>query len=305
MLYSPSPWQQKTFAQWRHFIETQKIPQAILLHGAEGLAKSQLIKAMLAFLWCTAPGAEVACGVCRHCRGWAEEGIHPDCFWLKPEAAGKAIKIDQVREACGWLQLSPLNTKEKVLVIESAEQLNIAASNALLKTLEEPQDTSVIILISARPEHLLPTLRSRCYALALPLPDEAFLRAWLEKNTDGPVPPVLPSGLGPYALLAACSKEQVTIQADILQVLQSLFKQEIYFLTAAEKLKDYPPQEILRYVYFFIEQQIKSCVAENNIASLQHWLNLEQHWLEVKRTLLHNANLNWLVQLELLLAAFD
>lgn len=305
MVYAPDLWQEKIFAQWRHFVETKKIPQAILLHGAEGMAKSQLVKAMLAFLWCTAPNAESACGVCRHCRGWQGEEIHPDCFWLKQEAAGKAIKIDQIREACNWLQLSPLNTKEKVLVIESAEQLNIAASNALLKTLEEPQDSSVIILISARPEHLLPTLRSRCYALALPLPDEDFLRAWLEKHTDGAVPQVLPSGLGPYALLEACSKEQVKMQADILHILQSLLKQEIYFLMAAEKLKDYAPQEILQYIYFFMQQQIKICIAENNFLTLQRWLKLEQHWLEVKRTLVHNANLNWPVQLELLLAAFD
>jgi DNA polymerase-3 subunit delta' len=273
----------------------------LLIHGSAGLGKSRLVQAMLSFLWCVEPNAGLACGTCRHCH-WMKERIHPDCRWLKPEAPGKAIKIDMLRESCAWLQLSPLNTRQKVLVIQSAEQLNAAASNALLKTLEEPQDSSLIILISAMPEHLLATLRSRCYKLSLPMPDESVARAWLQGQTDVTLPAVLPSGLGPYALLHAFSHEQNKIREQVMTILQELIQYKMHFLTAAEKLKEYAPQELLRYLYFSMEQQIRFCHTQNDLMELKHWLKFEQSWLEVKRSIVHGANLNWTLQLELLLA---
>lgn len=301
MLHPISPWHTSIFQQWQQFITEKKIPQALLIHGAPGLAKATLVRTLLAYLWCEKPNAGMVCGTCRHCHWWMQEGGHPDCFWLKPEAPNKAIKIDMLREACAWLQLSPLNTQQKVLVIQSAHQLNTAASNALLKTLEEPQDSSLIILISDMPERLLPTIRSRCYQLPLSIPDESFLRAWLEAQTDVPLPAVLPSGLGPYALLAECSAEQAQMRREITAVFEALLAKKMYYLTAAEKLKTFLPQEILRYLYFFMELHIKSCCKENNLTALQHWLKFEQNWLEVQRSLLQGANLNWPLQLELLL----
>ena len=302
MLHTISPWHKSIFQQWQQFIAEKKIPQALLLHGAPGLAKAELVRAMLAYLWCLAPNAGSACGTCRHCHWWAQEGGHSDCFWLKPEAPGKAIKIDMLREACAWLQLSPLNTEQKVLVVESAHQLNTAASNALLKTLEEPQDSSLIILITEMPERLLPTLRSRCYQLSLSIPDETFLRSWLAEQTDVPPPAVLPAGLGPYALLAECSTEQAQMRHALSSMFEAVHAKKMYYLTAAEKLKTFLPQEVLRYLYFFMQQHIKDCCQENDLASLQRWLKFEQHWLEVKRAVLQGANLNWPLQLELLLA---
>ena len=301
MMQPLSPWHQSLFAQWQTFINTKRIPQALLICGAQGLGKSQLVKAMLAVLWCEAAQALGACGVCRHCY-WLAQDAHPDCTWLKPEGLSQTIKIDVIRQSSEWLQLSPLTTQHKVLVIQSAENLNLAASNALLKTLEEPPSSGLIILISEMIEQLLPTIRSRCYKLTLPLPDETFNRTWLQQQTKNEMPRFLPQGLGPYALLAELSPAQTEIREKIILIMEQLYTKKLHFVLAAEKLKEINAEEILRYSYFFMQNKIAECHARHDLPGIKPWLEFERCWLNVKRSLLQNANLNWPLQLELLLA---
>jgi DNA polymerase-3 subunit delta' len=108
---------------------------------------------------------------------------HPDLRWLVPE--GAVIKVDAVRELVGFAQGTPQAGPRKVAVITDAHYLNRNAANALLKTLEEPPPGTHLILSSCHPGRLLPTIRSRCQALAIP-PDRAEARRWLEAQTDAP-----------------------------------------------------------------------------------------------------------------------
>ena len=101
-----------------------------------------------------------ACGVCAACMRIAR-GVHPDVLVLEPGDTG-SIKIEQVREVVDRAAYRPFEGRRRVVVIDQADALVPAAQNALLKTLEEPPSMSVFVLVTARPDALLPTVRSRC-----------------------------------------------------------------------------------------------------------------------------------------------
>ena len=88
-------------------------------------------------------------------------GVHPDVLVVEPGDNG-SIKIDQVREIVDRAAYRPFEGRRRVVIIDEADALVPAAQNALLKTLEEPPPSSVFILVTSRPDVLLPTVRSRC-----------------------------------------------------------------------------------------------------------------------------------------------
>lgn len=101
-----------------------------------------------------------ACGVCPACQRIAR-GIHPDVLLIEPLDSG-VIKVDQIRDAVDRAAYRPFEGKRRVVIVDDADALMPQAQNALLKTLEEPPSASVFLLVTARPDALLATVRSRC-----------------------------------------------------------------------------------------------------------------------------------------------
>lgn len=89
-------------------------------------------------------------------------GTHPDYFFITPLEESRAIKVDQIRDLSASLAQKPQHSEYQVVIIALAEEMNLAAANALLKTLEEPAGHVKIILISEQLSRVLPTVRSRC-----------------------------------------------------------------------------------------------------------------------------------------------
>jgi DNA polymerase III subunit delta' len=121
---------------------------------------------------------------------------HPDCFQLRPAGKARIIKVDSVRQLIGLINVTPAVSDHKVAVLHDADRLHPAAANVLLKTLEEPPADTTILLLTARPHALLPTIRSRVLhfrfpgmATAVPLAEwEGWLgdyRAWLGRLGRG------------------------------------------------------------------------------------------------------------------------
>lgn len=135
------------------------LAHAYLFSGESGIGKKMTALALAAAVNCRAAGPDGGCGSCPSCRKVATGG-HPDVHFLAAE--GNEIKIDQVREAQADLALRPFEGNKKVLIVDGAEGLNAASANAFLKTLEEPPGDALIVLITAMPQSLLPTIRSRC-----------------------------------------------------------------------------------------------------------------------------------------------
>src|SRR5476649_1892295 len=145
------------------------LPPSLLFAGPAGIGKHLAALAVAQALNCTDPakgsglgaqGSVDACGVCAACSRIAR-GVHPDVIFVSPGDSG-AIKIDQVRDVVDRAQYRPFEGRRRVVIIDDADALAPPAQNALLKTLEEPPPSSVFILVTSRPDVLLPTVLSRC-----------------------------------------------------------------------------------------------------------------------------------------------
>lgn len=143
----------------RRALANKRIAHAYLFEGPDGVGKRLVALALARALLCkTGQG----CGDCQPCRK-VDHNNHPDIHLL--DAEGATIKIDQIRNLQRELALRPLEGAYRICLIDGAEYLNAAAANALLKTLEEPQPNTVMILLSSQPDTLLVTIRSRCQRL--------------------------------------------------------------------------------------------------------------------------------------------
>ncbi|MFQ5673675.1 MAG: DNA polymerase III subunit delta' [Nitrospinales bacterium] len=162
----------------RKSLENGTPAHAYLFYGRESVGKKQTAIALAKALNCTESPVADACGQCISCRK-IENGIHPDFFLLEPvkssaSAREGAIRIDEIRNLQKKLNYLPHEGATKVAVIDSAEKMNVQAANAFLKTLEEPPRATLLILITPNFHQLLPTIISRCQAIAFqPLPPEA------------------------------------------------------------------------------------------------------------------------------------
>ena len=165
-------------------MSSREVAHAWLLLGPAGSGKGAVAMAMAAALNCSdQPG--VGCGTCRTCERIGR-GRHPDVHHVVPE--GPLIPVDVVRESIiPEAARSPFEGRYKVFVIEEAERMNPAAQNALLKTLEEPQEDTVFVLLSEREEELLETIRSRCRVVRLePVSQRRLVELLVSDGVDHP-----------------------------------------------------------------------------------------------------------------------
>jgi DNA polymerase-3 subunit delta' len=114
--------------------------------------------------------------------GADEEGDTPAPTTSRATKPSQEIKVDQVRALDGFLSLRSHRGRRRIVLVHPAEAMNLNAANALLKALEEPQAGAHFILVSHRPARLLPTIRSRCAAVPVTLPEPGLARAWLKEQ---------------------------------------------------------------------------------------------------------------------------
>ena len=215
-----------------------QLPHALLLSGQRGIGKFALTQAFASGLLCENPHDDgSACGACLAC-GWLSQGNHPDLRLLQPEAlaeegdeagdsaegkkkASQQITIEQVRGLDDFLHVGTHRQGLRIILIHPAEAMNRNTANALLKSLEEPAPGSLFLLVSSEADRLLPTIRSRCQSVAIPLPDASKAHAWLDAAgvKDGANWLALAGGAPCLAQELADSGEQVLLNA-LLQVLR-------------------------------------------------------------------------------------
>lgn len=205
------PWQK---AAWEQF-DLEKLPQAILLHGQAGIGKLDFALELAQAVLCEADLFTVGpkpCKECQACR-WFETANHPDWITLVPplyqhklphadlEGMPKSeadapeereegdskkesafIKVEQVRLAIEAINVGTHRGGKRVVLIYPLEGLRTEAANTLLKSLEEPNEQTIFILVSDRLDRVLPTIRSRCQLIALPKPRREEGLQWLQNN---------------------------------------------------------------------------------------------------------------------------
>lgn len=145
-------------------LQRGRVAHAYLFAGPRGSGKQAVATVLAQALNCLEEKHD-ACGRCKSCAD-IQKGTHPDVHWVRPESKSRQIRIEQIREFESAIALKPLIGRTKVGIIVDAECMNEAASNAFLKTLEEPPGRTVIMLLTAEPQRLLPTIVSRCLRLS-------------------------------------------------------------------------------------------------------------------------------------------
>jgi len=151
-----------------------RIAQSLLMAGSRGVGKYQFAVALAQALNCENSIEGDACGVCVSCLR-IERNEHADVRTIlreikdpnfKKEPKSQFIRIDQMRLMSEQAQFRPYEGRRRVFIIDEAEWLRLEAANSILKTLEEPPSTTLIILITSKPYSLLETIRSRCQMLS-------------------------------------------------------------------------------------------------------------------------------------------
>ena len=177
-------WLRPLWEHWQEAWRGGRLPHAMLVVGPSGSGKRDLVEAFVRGMQCHAPAEDgLPCGQCPSCKQFAsrlhlEEKSHPDIGWLT--ISRYSIGIGEIRERIiQRLGMKANYDRMKALVIEPAERMTRPAANALLKSLEEPPDGTVLILVSHQPGRLLPTVRSRCQRYVVPQPGAGQALEWL------------------------------------------------------------------------------------------------------------------------------
>ena len=153
------------------------LPQSALFAGPEGVGKKTLALGLAARTDCRNRSGGEFCGNCESCAKVAG-GNHPDIRLI--QATGASIGIETVRQLTREARFRPFQGACRVFVLDQAEKMTREAANSILKTLEEPAETSRIILTTAFPNQLLPTIRSRCQLFVFRPLTRNQLRGYLE-----------------------------------------------------------------------------------------------------------------------------
>lgn len=220
-LNTPS-WFAAAMAEVNTAFAAQRLAHGLLIHEDPGAGGLELARWIAQRVNCTSAGHE-PCGECQSCR-WIEADQHPDVTLLSPEEDSEYIKIEPVRALAADLALTAHGRGYKVAILSPADALYPNAANSLLKTLEEPPQRTVLMLVTSRPARLLPTIRSRCSRLRLTGPSRKEAAEFLAAARGaGPWEEALSAtGAGPFALLDADAAALADLRADTLRTLRDI-----------------------------------------------------------------------------------
>jgi DNA polymerase-3 subunit delta' len=179
----------------RRAVTEDRIGQGLIMAGPDGVGKHQFALALAQAVNCEKPVDGDACGECLACRK-IERNEHPDVKTIlrelkdpdfKKESKSQFIKIDQMRQLSGEAQFRPYLGRRRVFMIDEAEWLREDAASSILKTLEEPPETSLLMLITSKPYALLETIRSRCLMLSFAPLTPAEIESYLKRTIKQPL----------------------------------------------------------------------------------------------------------------------
>jgi DNA polymerase-3 subunit delta' len=208
---------------------------AVLLHGLRGVGKTSLALDFAEALLCATPASDGhRCGTCDECR-LTTAFSHPDLRWILPQVvaerllpqpepdeldepaaepgegdgktpkSSREIRVDQVRSLNDFLGIAAFRDGRRVVILAPAETMNATAANTLLKMLEEPPPATMFVLVADALDDVLPTIRSRCVLVEVPVPDAAACAPWLAAR--GFAEPAAALALASGAPLAAAGGE--------------------------------------------------------------------------------------------------
>ena len=221
------PWQKKQMTRLSTMSSQKRLPHGLLLTGPKGIGLKQfsLVFAMRILCESKETNLEFACGGCKSCELF-KASTHPDLKFIEVEEDKKSISVKQIREMIEYVSLKSFSTIHKVIIINQADIMQRSASAALLKTLEEPPEQSILILLSHQHSKLPITIRSRCHRIDFkPTYDEIAI-GWLNVNLENTElsPNLLLhlTGGGPLRSLELANEEDLMSRHELVSDLNKL-----------------------------------------------------------------------------------
>ena len=251
------PWLMAPWMQLQHTIQEDRVPHALLIHGLPKLGKADLAMAFAHTLLCTSLQTK-PCGSCAGCHLFAA-GTHPDFLPLAPEEEGKAIKVDAIRKLINDVALKPQYPGYRVFIIHRAESMNATAATALLKTLEEPAEQNVILLLADQIDRLPATILSRCQKLTVRPPRADLARSWLlEHRPDCPADVLLAAANGsPIRALELTETDVVERRRKAFEEFAGIIGRGLDPVRVAERWLGESPDECLDWVISWLADLIR------------------------------------------------
>lgn len=222
----------------RSAVQEDKVSHAYILNGEKGAGKKMLANLFATTLLCEKAGPD-PCNECHSCRQ-AESGNHPDIIRLTHEKPN-TISVDDIREQVNnTILIKPYQGPYKIYIIPQADMMSVQAQNALLKTIEEPPEYAVIMLLTENADTLLPTIASRCVMLKLRNIKDTLIKKYLMETMEVPdykadMCTAFAQGNMGRAILLANSEYFNEIREEAVQLLKYIQEMELSEIVEAVK----------------------------------------------------------------------
>lgn len=255
---APLPWQTKQWQQLYRDHQQRRLPHAFLLVGQAGLGKALFAAHFAKTLLCKQPVNAMACQHCRDCVLVAAD-THPDLCWLAAEKSSQGIKIDQIRGVIEKLNHTS-QAAYKIIVINPADSLLLAASHALLKSLEEPSERTLFMLVTDNMQRLLPTIRSRCQMIRFTTPEKTIASHWLAQHIPSSMridKLVHLSAGAPCRALTYAQQDYDGFYTELLTSLEHLLSKELDPIHCAARYVKRDVRELLNSLLHVVSELLK------------------------------------------------
>lgn len=247
--------QEQIKEHFRRAIQYSKVSHAYIVNGEKGMGKKTLAMGFAMALQCEKNNGE-ACMECTSCKQ-AMSGNHPDIINFVPED-DKIIKVQEVRDQLvSDIQIKPYKSRYKIYIIDEAERMNPAAQNAILKTIEEPPEYGIIILLTSNSEMFLPTILSRCVMLNVKSLSSQIIKNYLMREIQIPdyraeVIASFSGGNMGKAIRLASSEHFNELKDEVVHLMKYISDMEVYEMVSAVKQAEKYKVEIEDYIDMII-----------------------------------------------------
>ncbi len=277
--YIPYPWQNQQWQVFQSLMSADKLPHAVLISGPTDVGKTHFSVALAARMLCQAPIDDFACMSCKDCQ-LVKAGSHPDLLLVEPEQKGKAISVDAIRNLAGFASQTALLGGWRVVLVSPVGAMTHNAANALLKTLEEPGKSTLLILVDHQQNELLATIRSRCQLFLFPIPNGALSLEWLRDNVGDGVEDyealLETAGRRPLRAVSIAKEGALEQINQVKQMLADVAGGLLSPVQAAEQSKAIPAIELVEWMLTWHSKRLLDVGKENGQPARTHFVFLDQ-----------------------------
>ena len=305
-------------------IRDKKPFHAYLFQGEEGVGKEALARTFAAGLQCQSESADKPCKECVSCRQM-ESGNQPDVIWVTREKA--SLGVDEIREQlCNTMDIKPFSSPYKIYLVPEAEKMTEAAQNALLKTIEEPPEYGIVILMTSNISALLPTIQSRCLTMEFRPLSTVVVESYVKEHCQVPdyqarASAAFAQGNLGKAMRYAKSEDFIERKDHIISLLRHVEQMDLSEMLAVikdlgtrkDEVRDYIDLMVLWYrdvLLFKATKDINQLLFQDEasyisrVASLLSYEKIEEILQEFEKAKVRlRANVNFDITMELMLLA--